>query len=197
MASNWPSRSSGQNGLTPRIFTHSSFRPRFLFNETTMRALNPLTVYAVILLKKPIYNCIVRDTILRSGARSSLLTRANRNTASPACLWSDPPAGFAPILDRFWERIAMRLIFYRRLRLAYYLNRRVKEQLWTWSIPSKVAGQMWQLSRDILQQIVTSESYTAKADTANLLNLLDKIAQTRRHPTRKKAKKTLMRRRKK
>ena len=84
MASNWPSRSPGQNGLTPRIFTHSSFRPRFLFNETTMRALNPLTVYAVILLKKPIHNCIVRDTILRSGARSSLLTRANRNTASRA-----------------------------------------------------------------------------------------------------------------
>lgn len=80
MASNWSSRSSGQNGLKPRIFTHSSFRPRFLFNETTMRALNPLTVYAVILLKKPIYNCIVRDTILRSGARSSFLTRANRET---------------------------------------------------------------------------------------------------------------------
>lgn len=98
MASNWSSRSSGQNGLKPRIFTHSSFRPRFLFNETTMRALNPLTVYAVILLKKPIYNCIVRDTILRSGARSSFLTRANQKKhclSRVECPWSIPRQDFA------------------------------------------------------------------------------------------------------
>lgn len=98
MASNWSSRSSGQNGLKPRIFTHSSFRPRFLFNETTMRALNPLTVYAVILLKKPIYNCIVRDTILRSGARSSFLTRANQKKhclSRVECPWSIPRRDFA------------------------------------------------------------------------------------------------------
>lgn len=39
----------------PHIFTHSSFRPRFLFNKTTLRALNLLTVHAVISFKKPMY----------------------------------------------------------------------------------------------------------------------------------------------
>jgi hypothetical protein len=63
------------------VFTHSSFRPRFLYDETTMRPVNPATVHAVILSKEPMYNHIVDDTILHSGPRSSLPTRDDRRIA--------------------------------------------------------------------------------------------------------------------
>lgn len=56
-----------------------------------MRPVNPATVHAVILSKKPMYNHIVDDTILHSGPRSSLLTRGDRRivaTASAAAIWA-------------------------------------------------------------------------------------------------------------
>jgi len=71
------------------VFTHSPFRPRFLFDETTMRPVNPATVHAVILSKEPMYNHIVDDTILHSGPRSSLLTRDDRRiVAATAAVWA-------------------------------------------------------------------------------------------------------------